>query len=221
MRMLRVSFWTQTTGISAIEFALCAPIFIMLLLAGTDALRYTLATDQVEVVASTVGELIAENDSSTVNYMDLQFHHDSAMLTFPRLLSDSFAQNQAWGTTISISMASVDFGPKQSGCGSGCVYTPKMAWAGGNNPRSCLVPMTPADDSSAPSPTTLPAHIYGPGSSIVVDVAYTFKPLFQSVFFVGLTIRRSYYVAPRFVTLLKYQTISGDNGIAKACSGYT
>ena len=211
----------STTGASAVEFALLAPFFICLFLTGTDALRYIQARDQVTLVASTVGELISQNDSGSVTYVDLQFFQDSAILSFPRLLPDSANQGRKWASIISVSMAQVDFGPQQTNCNGSCQYVPKMVWSGGAVPRSCVNPMVAADDASDPTPSTLPSHLYGPGSVIVVDVVYPFKPLFQSALFSGLTVKRSHYIAPRFVSTIKYGTIKGDNGIAKACPGYS
>ena len=219
MRRVHRSLWGETGGVSAIEFALIAPVFILLLLGGADLLRYIRVTGQVEAVTSSIAELIAENDSGAVTDVDLRFYRDSAMLIFPGLLVDAFRQGKPWGSTISISMASVDFGAAQSNCGNPCIYVPKMVWSGGSNPRSCSIPMIAADDASQPSPTTLPAHIYGPGSFVVVDVVYPFKPLLQTTLFSGLTIRRSFYIAPRFVTLIKYQVGSSDTGVAKECPG--
>ena len=228
--MVRRSFITMfhnAAGVSSIEFALCTPFFILLLLGGVDMVRFIKANDRVEAISTTIASMIAENatgavDSGTVqvNYVDVQFAHDAAMLVYPSLLRDAFRQGQEWSKTISISMAVVDFGPAQSGCSSNCIYVPKVVWSGGDKPRSCLEPPTAAGDTDPPSSTTLPTHIYGPGSSVVVDITYRFKPLIQSRFFNDVTIARSYYVAPRFGSIIKYTSISGDNGIARSCPGY-
>ena len=184
-------------------------------------MRYIIANDRIELIASQVGGMIAQNNTGTINFKDVQFYHDSAMLTFPQLLSDAYRNRGDWTGSISISMATVDFGPVQKSCGSTCTYTPKMVWSGGNVPRSCSTQMTAVSDTAPPSPTTLPAHIYGPGASVVVDVTYLFVPLLQSKFFSGFTIKRSYYIAPRFVSLIKYSKLAADNAIAQPCPGYT
>ena len=208
-------------GIAALEFAICAPVLILLLLAGTDALRAYQMSDDIDAIANTVAEMIAEHRTATINYQDIQFYQDAAMLTYPNLLSSAFKAGKTWNSTISISMSSVDFGPTQSGCSGSCVYTPKMVWTGGSAPRSCTVSMIAVDDNAPPAPTTLPKDIFGPGSIIVVDVIYSYRPLLQVKFFPLFDIKRSYYVSVRFNSVIQYQNIQGDNGIARACPSYS
>ena len=217
----RNRFTGDINGVAALEFAICAPVLILLLLAGTDALRAFQTSDNVDAIANTVAEMIAEHRTDTINYQDLQFYHDAAMLTYPHLLSSAFESRRSWDSTISISMSSVDFGPAQSGCSTSCVYTPKMVWTGGSAPRSCTVPMIAVDDDAPPAPTTLPRDIFGPGSIIIVDIVYTYQPLLQVRFFPQFNIKRSYYVSVRFNSVIQYKNIQGDNGIVSACSSYT
>lgn len=204
-------------GVSAIEFALGAPIFIILLLMGVDTARFVLATRQVEDVAATIGQMISVNQSGTVNYIDLQFFHDSAMVIYPQVLSDSAQQQLSWSNDINISLASIQFTMTPSSCTSNCTYVPKVLWTGGSVPRSCTVMPTSVSDTTRPSSSTLPADVYGSGSIIVVDVSFAFRPTIAPQLLKTLTIARSYYVAPRYVPTINYAKVSGDNGIAKSC----
>lgn len=204
-------------AVSAIEFALGAPIFMVLLLMGVDTARYVLATRQVEDVAATIGQMISVNQSGTVNYVDLQFFHDSAMVIYPQVLADSAQQAVPWSKDINISMSSIIFTATPSSCTSNCTYVPKVLWSGGSIPRSCTVMPASVADTSRPSSTTLPADVFGSGSIIVVDVSFAFRPTLAPQFMKAMTIARSYYVAPRYVTAINYATVSGDNGIAKSC----
>lgn len=219
MRQSPSDFIADTSGISALEFAICAPVFIMLLLGGADMLRYITACDRVEAIANSISLMLAQNSSGTVSYQDVQFYHDSAMLTYPALLSEAYRQNVDWASRISISMAAVTF-LTAPGCSQNCTYAPSMVWTGGDAPRSCSVPPTAVADTDTPSPTTLPSHVFGPGTIIVTDVVYRLTPLFQNRFFNGLVVRRSAYATARLTSLIKYQVTSGDNGIAQPCPAY-
>ena len=213
-------FLRNRAGISAIEFAVAAPVLILLLVFGFDIARFVISTEKVVNVASTVGQMISQNTTGTVNYVDVQFYRDSAMVIFPQILADAKQQNIAWYNDISITMSSINFVASPSGCTTSCTYKPEVVWSGGSNPRSCTAPITSSSDTAAPSPTTLPVDVYGPGTLIVVDVTFTFKPTIAPSFMKNINISRSYYLAPRFVPMVKYAVISGDNGIAAECPKY-
>ncbi len=204
-------------GVSALEFAFCAPVGIVLLLVGVDTTRYVFATRQIEDVAATIGQMISVNQVGSVNYVDLQFYHDSAMVTFPEVLSDSAQLAETWGSDIGISMASIQFTASSTSCGTSCTYLPKVLWTGGTTPRSCTVPPLAAADTAAPSSTTLPVDAFGPGSVIVVDVTFAFRPTLATKFMKTIPISRSYYVAPRYVSSVTYSKVTGDNAIAHSC----
>ena len=214
---IRGRFGRDERGVSALEFALCAPIFIVLLLMGVDTTRFVFATRQVEDIAATIGQMISVEQDGVVNYVDLQFYHDSAMVIFPQVLTDAAQQSKTWDNDIGISMASVKFTPTSASCTSGCTYTSKVLWTGGTAPRSCTATLTSSKDTASPSPTTLPASAWGAGSIIVVDVTFSFRPTIAPRFMTTIPISRSYYVAPRFVTAITYGTTTGDNGIAHSC----
>lgn len=213
-------FLRNRAGISAIEFAVAAPVLILLLVFGFDIARFVISTEKVVNVASTVGQMISQNTTGTVNYVDVQFYRDLAMVIFPQILADAKQQNIAWYNDISITMSSINFVASPSGCTTSCTYKPEVVWSGGSNPRSCTAPITSSSDTAAPSPTTLPVDVYGPGTLIVVDVTFTFKPTIAPSFMKNINISRSYYLAPRFVPMVKYAVISGDNGIAAECPKY-
>jgi hypothetical protein len=132
------------------------------------------------------------------------------MVIFPQVLADAKQQNIAWGNDIGITMSGLSF------TAVGNAYVPKMLWTGGTNPRSCLIPMLPAADTTAPTPSTLPMDVFGPGSLIVVDVTFSFRPTIAPFFMQTIPISRSYYVAPRYVTSINYAGSAGST-IASSC----
>lgn len=217
---LFAGFFRNRAGISAIEFAIASPVIILLLVFGFDTARFIVSTEKIVNVASTIGQMISQNTTGTVNYVDVQFYRDSAMVIFPQVLADAKQQSIPWYNDISITMSSINFVASPSGCTTTCTYTPEVVWSGGSNPRSCTAPITSVSDTAAPSPTTLPVDVYGAGSLIAVDVSFQFKPTIAPSFMKNINISRSYYLAPRFVPLIKYAVISGDNGIASECPKY-
>lgn len=217
LRATLARFRRDRSAAAAIEMAFVAPVMIVLALGGVDTARYVEATESVSKVASTIGQMITENTSGSVNYIDLQFYHDSAMVIFPDVLSDAARQGISWSNDISISMSSIQFTATPTNCTASCTYVPKVIWTGGSNPRTCGTIFSQVPDASVPSASTLPKDIYGPGSVIVVDVQYNYHPYFVSFLSSSISIARSVYMAPRYVSLVNYQVVSGDNGIAASC----
>jgi Flp pilus assembly protein TadG len=212
------SFLRNADGVAALELAIWAPIMSLMLLGGVDITRYTIATKRIENVASTIGQMLAVNGTGTVNYVDLQFYTDSTMVLFPQVLSDAAQQNKTWSSDISVTMSSVTFTASPTNCTTSCTYKPKVAWSAGANRRGCSTTLTSAADTAVPSPTTLPADVFGATSLIVVDIVFTFRPTIAPRFLNAMTITRSYYVNPRYVPAITYTVASGDTGIATVCA---
>lgn len=204
-------------GTSAVEFALWLPVLSLMLLGGVDVTRYEIATGRISTAASTIGQMLAVNTSGNVNYVDLQFYIDSAMIIYPQILADAKGRGISWSSELAVTISHIKFTASPNGCTSACTYTPKVVWTAGSNKRSCYVTATASSDSSIPSATTLPSDAFGPTSLIAVDVVFTFRPTLGSSFLPSSTISRSYFVNPRYVTSIAYQTIAGDPGTTTVC----
>jgi hypothetical protein len=66
------------------------------------------------LVATTVVEMLTQNGTGTVNYVDLHFAVDSTMVIFPQILQDAAQKHVSWGNDIEVSIASVVFTPNPS-----------------------------------------------------------------------------------------------------------
>lgn len=220
-------------GVSALEFALIAPVLVVLVLAGFQVVEYVNAVRKIQLVASSISDMITETPppsvgatTATVNALDVHFSSNSALVLFPYLMKDGPANGTTWSQDITINYASVQFastgatcpGQDQSAC-----YVASVVWTsnalGLNNARPCLIPQLAADDTAAPSPHTLPRSLFGPGSAVVIDVIFTFRPTFATSLMRPMTIRRSIYMPPRYVDLINFDT-TGNDGAASKCLGY-
>jgi Flp pilus assembly protein TadG len=212
-------FSRSTGGIAAVEFALILPLMIAIVFGSVEAARILTFSRRVNLVANTTIQMLTQNSTGTVNYIDLHFAQDSAMVIFPQVLLDSSQRGESWSQDVQISMASVQFTLANPSCTSKCSYNEKVVWRAGPNLRPCGVNAITAasSDASTPSTTMLPPDVFGPGSIVVVDIVYTYKPLFDLKLFNGITMARSAYVAPRYVSVINYSVISGDDGIGQQC----
>ncbi len=92
-------------------------------------------------------------------------------------------------------------------------------------------PAIPATDTNAARARPLPASLFTPVASpqggngsplfvVVADVTYTWSPAVFTGLLNAVTLKRSSYINPRYVSSLKYTAGSGDDGFGQACSGY-
>lgn len=211
-------------GVGAVEFTLILPVALLLLLMGFDTARYVLATERVEEIANTAAEMLAQTGGSasailpndgTVANADLQFYWDSSIFIFPGAAAAAQAQNVNWWSQLIVHMSSINFVASPTGCTTTCSYKPVVVWST-QNYRACGSTITSVADTSTPSPSTLPKDIFGPGSVIVVDVTYLWKPTFGAAYLPSFTITRSTYMAPRNVNIV--EAAAGDT-LATNCSG--
>lgn len=227
-------------GIAAIEFALILPTLLLILFAGAQVVAYIDATRKVELVAHSISQMISQtvppNNTTValVNASDLHFSYDATLVLFPYVMKDAKRQGRAWWQNISINYASIQFTAKNAACkdnpdtstdlsacyDAGVVWTTTgTAQPGGDNYRACDTPQLPADDTAAPTRATLPRSTYGPGSLVVIDVAFDFKPTFGSGIVPSVRIARTAYVQPRYASLVSFDTTNND-GMATKCTGY-
>lgn len=183
---------------SAIEFAIGAPMVVVLILAGVDTGRYALASRSIDRVVATIGQMVSVNTTGTMSPAELQFYEDSTFGVFPLVLRDSAQLGKSWSSDMPTTVSSVRF----TTVSAATVAT--VAWSAGANKRACVVPLTAVSDTDQPSPTTLAQDAFGTGTLIVVDVSFTFRPTIAIRFMPTITIVRSFYVQPRYVPAIAF-----------------
>ena len=229
----RGPFLTDKQGVSAIEFALVTPILLIIMLMGLQLITYVNAVRRVTQLTASIVQMITQAapttpgaSTATVNELDITFSAESSFVIFPYLLKDAVQRGLPWYADISINYASVSFAKKNGlTCAvvdlSAC-YDASVVWTSSGfyaNARPCSPKQQPMSDSGAPNPAYLPKSTFGPGSLIVVDVVFTFRPTFAQNLIPPLTISRSAYVQPRYVSLINFDT-TNSSGIIKKCPGF-
>lgn len=191
-------FARDRRAVSAIEFAVGAPMMVALLLCGVDSGRYALATRRLDRVAATIGQMVSVNTTGTMSAADLSFYEDSAMVTLPLALQDSAALGTTWQADLPITVSSVKFAVVKG------QTVATVQWSAGPAKRACNTPLTSVDDQAAPSPTTLAADAFGTGTILVVDVSFKFRPTIATRMLPSVSVARSFYVQPRYVSAVAY-----------------
>jgi Flp pilus assembly protein TadG len=210
------------SGVAAVEFVLAAPFILFLMLGGFEVGKYVVASQRVELVASEIGEMVAqtlpsasagEAGDGVLTGANLSVILDAAYFIMPDALASANAQGLTWQQVMDVSVTSIKFTTSPSGCNQNCSYTPSVVWWYGHRP--CGASFTPVGDNSTPSPSTLPQDSYSSNSLIVVDVVYHYTPTFGAMYFPGASISRSFYITPRNVPIIE----SDGAAPASNCSG--
>ncbi len=196
-------------GVAGLEFALSLPVLAVLAIVAFDLARYTIYVRKAHLAASTMANLIARNDTGTINQNDLDAIFQTQLVVFPEIMKAARDRNQwVWATVLS-SLSGIQF-KTLGACGVTCVYVPYVAWTSGQG-RPCGTPLIAAPAAAAPSPSTIPADIFGSGFLIVADVSFVYVPIFLRSVVGTVTIRRSFYIAPRYVTSIAYSAAAGSS----------
>ena len=69
-------FCRARQAIAATEFALLLPLLVILMLGSVEAARAIIAARSVTLVATTAVEMLTQNGTKKVNYVDLHFATD-------------------------------------------------------------------------------------------------------------------------------------------------
>lgn len=233
-------FRSAEDGIAAIEFALILPTLLLIMFLAIQVVAYIDATRKVELVAHSISQMISQSvppNNTTVarvNATDLHFSYDATLVLFPYVMKDAKRRGRTWSQNISINYASIQFTARNAACQSNpdtssdlsTCFDANVVWTttgtaqpGGDNYRPCDTLQVPAADDAAPNRTSLPRSSYGPGSLVVIDVVFDFKPTFGSGLVPAVRIARSAYVQPRYASLVNFDTTNND-GIATRCTGF-
>jgi Flp pilus assembly protein TadG len=230
LRRLARRLGSDRRATAATEFAMVAPLLIALTAGGFEMSRAVSSSRQLTTLTESIATMLTTNTSGLVTYLSLHYAFDSAMIIFPAVLSDSYSRGLAWNNDISISMAGVSFTPTVTGCTSSCTYKANIVWTGGSAARACGTNPTSVADSATSSPATLPLDLFNtvttpsgssaPAFVVVVDVSYTWTPIAFPKLFGSITLKRSAYLSPRYVSQIKYSVVTGDDGFGKECPGF-
>jgi Flp pilus assembly protein TadG len=213
-RIAIVALLRARRGIAALEFALIAPIMVILTLGVVDATRALLAFQQITSAAQQVAEIgtarasvneLASDGNLQVYDFDVAAAASAIYAYIPRLRPDVGGDNSSYVVTVT----SVAFTASQNG------YTASTAWSAvgetGGPADASQTPFRPCGGlvltaaGTPPSMSTLPIlttpPLVGLTSLLVVDVQYKFSPLFLQWITGPIEMHRTAYLPPRAATV--------------------
>ena len=215
-------FLVRIDATSAVEFALILPLLLMLLLGSAEFNRYYRYARHLEYAADTAANMTAQRQAP-LTLRDLNFDLNTASWVFRELITEAPAST-IWWQKMGHQFTMVVFTPTVANCKTNCSYVANVAWVWPEYKikldgliRSCGA-LQPAADDAAPSGSAIPARLFGPGSLLVVDMTFDYKPQFGAGFIKPIRLTRQAFYAPRFAT--PYLVATPDVDRVTLCPGY-
>jgi Flp pilus assembly protein TadG len=210
-----------------VEFALIAPILLTLAAGLYDLTTAYIAWQRVSLGAQAIGEIATSVAATAANTNSLSASQASqaSSAVYAYIPDISGAAPSAFGVVLT----SVVMTPTVQGCMTDCTYTAHVAWSGVFQGSAAVRPcdarlnesvLTSVGDEVDPSPNTLPEHVYSAAPLLVVDLSYTFTPLFFRFITGPIVMTRTAYFPTRTGRLgnwIQYSELSGPN---IRCAGY-
>ena len=212
-------------GLAALEFAFIAPVMIATFTGLYDLTTGFLAWQRVNMAALAIDQIataMAATPQNT-NVLDLADVTTASSAIYAYLPDTLTAATSSFGVVIT----SVVMTPTPTGCTTACTYTANVAWSGAyqgaaGTRRACGT-LTSVPDASNITPTTLATDAFSPEPVLVVDVTYTFHPLFFNYVKSNIVMTRTAYFSPRTGLVsdwFQYYFIAGLSDPTTLCTGY-
>ena len=214
------SVQSQTSGAAAVEFALIFPI-LSAILGGIIEINHAMtASRKLALVAYSIGDMIAQNSTTTLNATDYKNYWYTTILNFPQLLQDTAAKGTtSWTSLISVDVSYININNcTVTSCAS---PTAVRAWNIQSDASGLIGTLSPCHynsytavaNSGAQSLSTLPTSAYTPNPVIRVTVVYQYTPYLFASIFSSTLMQRSTYFTPRNVTSISLDSTSVSNSL--------
>jgi hypothetical protein len=227
-------FARATAGVVALEFALMAPMMVLLLIGTFDVSNAIIASSRLTAAAQQIVEIATATASqANLNQLTETQAYQATTAPFallPTLLSEvptggalppGYLNNP--GANFSITLSGVQFLGQPAGCTTNCTSytTAYTAWSmanrlGTKSVRLCGT-LTGVGNTTSPSMTTMPIGAFGPTGVLVADIAYTFVPTFSSVITGPIQMRRTAYLSPRSGTAITFSPSASPSNYSISC----
>jgi hypothetical protein len=192
-------------GVAAIEFALVLPLLVVMFMGTVELSRYYLIFKRVSNTAASMVQILSTSEKMRPE-TELNFIA-SSLYVIPTIESDTKAAGGGMWGAHNVSIASVEFVSKVKGCThANCKFDALVRYTYSVDPelkRPCGT-LRQESNASRLDRNSLPSSIYGAGGTLVVDISYSFKPLFGSRFFKERTMFVSSFMAPRYLPVVPF-----------------
>lgn len=216
------------SGSPAIEFALLAPVMLILLSGSYDITQLLIARQQVisttQQIVEIATELSIQPDQSTSLTTTQAYQAETAIYALMPGLKSGADTNK-----FSVTLSAVVFTATPAGCVAGvnCTYVANTAWSttlslGVQATRPCGVIAQVASTQQATINNLPTAGMTALTSIVVADVSYVYRPIFTGFITGFVTLQQTAFLPPRLSTVTPYveYDLAHSTTNASVCPGY-
>ena len=212
-------------GVVAVEFALLAPVLIVLAMSLTDVTHALITLWRLSSAANAIARIatnLATTNNNIVSLNNLTTTQATTASTalfgvVPELISAPLSK---YGVTIS----SIVITATVNGCTSNCTYVARTAWSTklqGSSPIRPCGTLASVPNGQPAAIGTLPVDAFTAAPLLVVDVTYNFVPVFTNLFGSGRHFMETAYMGTRIGGNADWTRLTGPNFALAQCPGYT
>lgn len=208
-------FRSDRRGVSAVEFALIAPLLLLLLGGSLELSGAITASNRATYVADAIGEIVSRTDTTTTPLTQADLRNIAVLgaLVDPDIVSHAKRSGLEIENAFKATISSVKFAPKTNlVCALLGVCTIEARVVFSYTLNGTARPCGRALDKSAgksESPEALPEDLFRSGSLIVVDIETQYRPvtITNKVWTAPvLSFKRTAFFRPRYVDVVRSDT---------------
>lgn len=197
-------FARRDDGVSAVEFALLAPVLAVMLGGAVELSGAITASNRSTYVADALAEMISRVDH-TITASEMKSFVVAAALIDPDIVRYARVSGKPIEEAFKVTVTSVQFKPKIVTCLLlSCDYRAEVVFSYSLNGTERKCKNLKASDGEQTS-KTLPTKVFGPGSLVVVDVETFYSPVMPIRLANTISFKRSSYFRPRYLPRVNYE----------------
>lgn len=170
-------------GVAAVEFALLAPMILLLLLAVVEYSKFTMVDRRAGLAAQMLAEYLSRDPDNFQTRDERHQAQDIWMIANPTADGANEFSDSGWQRGYSFGWASAEFVPRDPTCTNAtCEFDPEVNWVFhlpfGTQKQvktSCNLETVP--NSTPLDGTNVPIGIAGRAAIVMVDIVYPYQPL--------------------------------------------
>ena len=206
------AFGFSVRAAAGIEFALIAPILVVMFLGTVEVSRYLSVVRRVQNASADIALAASALDQSPSG-SDLWNIYHMAPFLIPEVVTDMrLTGNAVWWLQARVNISFLKMEKADPRCTTNCTLVAKVAWSYGRDRRGCGT--VPFGDLANDVPSQFQRQ---PTNLVSVELKYTFAPLFTTFLRDRIVVERVFMAPPRHSDEIRATGLGDDGDLGTYC----